>query len=78
MELLFSNYPPVKTKYHTFSDVFYSTLSQSTELDIAVGYITSDSLIELQKVVELNTLPDIYVHDGPGLAPPPLYFFEFF
>ena len=23
-------------------------------------------------------MPDIYVHDGPGLAPPPLYFFEFF
>ena len=25
-----------------------------------------------------DALPDIYVHDGPGLAPPPLYFFEFF
>lgn len=64
MELLFSNYPPVKTKYHTFSDVFYSTLSQSTELDIAVGYITSDSLIELQKVVELNTLKSLNLTIG--------------
>ena len=23
-------------------------------------------------------IPDIDVHDEPGLAPPPLYFFEFF
>lgn len=56
MELLLSNYPPLKTKCHTFSDMFYSMVPQSTELDIAVGYITSDSLVELQKVVELNTL----------------------
>ena len=56
MELLLSNYPPMKTNYHTFSDMFYSMIPQSTELDIAVGYITSDSLIELKKMVELNTL----------------------
>jgi len=56
MELLFSNYPPMKTKHHTFSDMFYSTLPKATELDIAVGYITSDSLIELKKLIELNNL----------------------
>lgn len=56
MELLLSNYPPLKTKSHTFSDMFYSMLSKTTDLDIAVGYITSDSLVELQKIVELNTL----------------------
>ena len=64
MELLFSNYPPVKTKYHTFSDAFYSMVPQSTELNIAVGYITSDSLIELQKVVELNTLKSLNLTIG--------------
>ena len=56
MELLLSNYPPLKTKCHTFSEAFYSMVPQSTQLDIAVGYITSDSLVELQKIVELNTL----------------------
>ena len=56
MELLLSNYPPMKTKCRTFSDMFYSMVPKSTELDIAVGYITSDSLMELQRIVELNTL----------------------
>lgn len=56
MELLFSNFPPMKTSYRTFADVFYDLVPQSTRIDIAVGYITSDSLIELQKMVELNNL----------------------
>lgn len=56
MELLFSNYPPMRTEYKSFSDAFYSMVPQATEIDIAVGYITSDSLAELQKMVELNTL----------------------
>ena len=50
MELLLSNYPPMKTKCRTFSDMFYSMVPKSTELDIAVGYITSDSLMELQRM----------------------------
>lgn len=54
MEFLFSNYPPVKTGCRTFSDAFYGLLPQSSKLDIAVGYVSSDSLIELQKTVELN------------------------
>lgn len=59
MELLFSNFPPMKTNYKTFSDMFYSMVPESTELDIAVGYITSDSLVELQKLVELNNLKSL-------------------
>jgi len=54
MEFIFSNYPPVKTQFSTFSDTFYNLLPNTDELDIAVGYVTSDSLIELQKAVELN------------------------
>lgn len=64
MELLLSNYPPMKTKCHTFSDMFYSLVPQSTELNIAVGYITSDSLIELQKIVEMNTLKKLNLTIG--------------
>ena len=55
MEFLFSNYPPMKTNCKTFADAFYSLLTQSSRLDIAVGYVSSDSLIELQKTIELNT-----------------------
>lgn len=54
MEFLFSNYPPMKTAYKSFSDTFYGLLPQASKLDIAVGYISSDSLIELQKTIELN------------------------
>ena len=56
MEFLQSNYPPLKTTSRSFSDAFYDLIPHSKELDIAVGYVTSDSLIELQKLVELNNL----------------------
>lgn len=54
MEFLYSNYPPMKNGYTTFTDRFYSLIPQSTSIDIAVGYVTSDSLIELQKLMEYN------------------------
>lgn len=56
MEFLFSNYPPMRTKMPTFADTFYSLLPRTSQLDIAVGYITSDSLIELKKAIELNNI----------------------
>ncbi|HHX36623.1 MAG TPA: NgoFVII family restriction endonuclease, partial [Clostridiaceae bacterium] len=56
MEFLSSNFPPVKTKFRSFTDAFYDLLPKANSLDIAVGYITADSLIELQKLVELNRL----------------------
>ena len=55
MELLFSNYPPMKTSKDTFSDAFYDYVSRSSEIDIAVGYVTSDSLAELKKLAEYNS-----------------------
>lgn len=54
MEFLGSNYPPVKTSFSTFYDKFYSLIPSSTKLDIAVGYVSSDSLMELKRIVELN------------------------
>lgn len=54
MELLQSNYPPLRTISSSFIDAFYQLLADAKTLDIAVGYITSDSLVELQKIVELN------------------------
>lgn len=64
MEFLFSNYPPLKTSYKTFSDAFYDLIPKATDLDIAVGYITSDSLIELQKTFELNNLRSLNLTIG--------------
>lgn len=54
MDFLFSNYPPAKTGNKTFVDTFYSLLPRTSKLDIAVGYVSADSLIELQKIIELN------------------------
>lgn len=54
MEFLYSNLPPVKTKNPTFTDVFFSLIQESTQIDIAVAYITADSLVELKKTVEYN------------------------
>lgn len=54
MDFLFSNYRPIKTSYKTFSDTFYRLLHQATQMNIAVGYVSADSLAELQKTIELN------------------------
>lgn len=54
MELLFSNYPPLKTRCLTFYDAFIRTLSRADALDIAVGYVSADSLAELGRMVEEN------------------------
>ncbi len=54
MEFLFSNYPPVRTEFSTFYEKFYSLIPASNRLDIAVGYVSSDSLMELKRIVELN------------------------
>lgn len=54
MEFLYSNLPPMRLGGKTFIDKFYELLSETDELNIAVGYVTSDSLIELQKLIEYN------------------------
>jgi hypothetical protein len=64
MEFLFSNLSPMRTKMPTFTKTFYSLLPQTSQLDIAVGYITSDSLIELKKVIELNRIEKINLTIG--------------
>lgn len=72
MEFLFSNYPPVKTEYKTFSDMFYSLIPQSSKLNISVGYVSSDSLMELKRIIELNSnLHEINLIIG-------MHYFEYF
>lgn len=55
MDFLFSNLPPLKTGYPTFSELFYSLIDEATRIDIAVGYITADSLAELQQTISYNS-----------------------
>lgn len=54
MEFLYSNYPPLKTKYESFEKKFSDLIQQSTELQIGVGYVTEESIAQLKRVVELN------------------------
>ncbi len=54
MDFLFSNLPPVRTSHPKFADTFYSLLPRASRLDIAVGYVTADSLAELQQTVAQN------------------------
>ena len=55
MEFLHSNLPPMRSGAHSFLDKFNSLVPVSSEIDIAVGFVTADSLVELQKIVELNS-----------------------
>ncbi len=54
MEFLMSNFPPIKTGFSTFYDRFYNLIPSATNIDIAVGYVSSDSLMELKRIIELN------------------------
>lgn len=54
MEFLFSNLPPLRTNSSSFSEMFYSLIPEATRLDIAVGYITADSLVELKQTILYN------------------------
>ena len=54
MDFLFSNLPPVRTGCSAFAEAFYSLIPEATRLDIAVGYVTADSLAELKQTVAYN------------------------
>lgn len=54
MEFLFSNLPPIRTNCPTFADTFYSLIPEAVRLDIAVGYITADSLAVLKQTIAYN------------------------
>ena len=50
MDFLHSNFPPMRTGCKTFADTFYDLLPETAKLDIVVGYVSTDSLAELQKI----------------------------
>jgi HKD family nuclease len=59
MELLLSNYQPAKFKNRTTQNVWLENLSKSEQIRIATGFISSASLIELKKIIEVNEKPRI-------------------
>jgi hypothetical protein len=54
MEFIFTNLPPLRTNYPSFTETFFSLIPEATRLDIAIGYITADSLAELKQIVAYN------------------------
>lgn len=56
MQYLFSNFNPVKTSFNTFIDKFDEYFVRSDSINIAVGYVSADSISELQKMVEFNNI----------------------
>ena len=56
MDLLYSNILPMKLQEgnKTIADVFYELIEKSDRVEIAVGYVSKASLIELDDLVEQN------------------------
>ena len=55
MNLLTSNLPPVKLTNKTFADAFNDFLDKYSRIDIAVGYITADSLAWFHEALKAMT-----------------------
>ena len=57
MELLLSNYQPAVFKCNTPKNYMEQALKECETLKIASGYISSDALIDLKRIIELNRRP---------------------
>ena len=59
MELLLSNFPPAIIAKDSSRGYVEKTIKDCKTLKIASGYISSDALIELKRIIELNGKPRI-------------------
>jgi hypothetical protein len=59
MELILSNVNPAKISNKNQKDFWNICLSRANILKIATGYITVDSIVELTKIIEINSRPKI-------------------
>ena len=59
LQLLTSNFPPLRQKNSSFPEVFYKYIKKSNIVNIASGFISVDALTELHRIVELNNKPSI-------------------
>jgi hypothetical protein len=59
MKLLLSNIPPLKNNTEDFTDLFDKLIYDAKNLRIACGYISTESLVELKKIIEINKGPNL-------------------
>lgn len=57
MELLLSNIPPAKISSVSTQKAWEDNLEKADSVKIATGYVSSDSLIELKRIIEVNHKP---------------------
>jgi len=59
MKLLLSNIPPVRPSNEEFRKCFERFLEKSDHLNIASGYISTDALTEIKRIIEFNKRPSL-------------------
>lgn len=59
MELLLSDIPPLKPDNKSFADSFGRLISESDSMRIASGYISTESLTEIKRIIESNNGPSL-------------------
>lgn len=73
MSLLLSNFPPVRTKFASYTDTFKKLLKESDKVSLATGYISTDSAVDLKNIIEANGGPYLNLcvgmHYFDGLTP---------
>lgn len=57
MPLLFSNNAPLRTEFKNYPEKFRELLVESDTLNIATGYISTDSVIDLKSILDANGGP---------------------
>lgn len=63
MQILYSNVPPLKTKeyQHTFLERFCKLAEKSDKIEIAVGYASTESLLELDSMIQKYSITNIRI-----------------
>ena len=71
MDLLYSNILPLPTteEQETISDCFINQLKSSERIDICVGYVSDNSLKELEQLIDDNNISNVTLTIG-------MYFIE--
>ncbi|GFO73471.1 hypothetical protein BJAS_P4290 [Bathymodiolus japonicus methanotrophic gill symbiont] len=59
MELLLSDIPPLRLGNRSFSDCFASLVRNADYMRIASGYISTESLTEIKRIIESNNGPSL-------------------
>ena len=66
MQFLYSNMPPLRIKegQKTFNTAFMEAAKESDRLDIAVGYVSKGSLLELERIVDELGIQQVRLNMG--------------